>query len=99
MKDFFVYILTNKNRTTLYIGITNDLKRRLEEHRNKEIHGFTAQYNLNRLVYFETFSDPQSAIAREKQLKGWLRKKKIQIIEKQNPHWQDLSVSWFDDQN
>ncbi len=95
MNDFFVYIVTNKNRSTLYIGITNDLKRRLFEHRGGEIPGFTAQYRLNRLIYFESFPDPASAIAREKQLKGWRREKKVKLIEIENPLWRDLSAEWF----
>ena len=90
MKDYYVYILTNKSRT-LYAGITNDLNRRLYEHKNKLIEGFTKKYNISILVYFELFNNPDDAIRREKQIKGWLRKKKIDLIESTNPEWKDLS--------
>ena len=90
MKDYYVYILTNKSRT-LYTGITNDLNRRLYEHKNKLIEGFTKKYNISILVYFELFNNPDDAIRREKQIKGWLRKKKINLIESTNPEWKDLS--------
>jgi putative endonuclease len=80
MKDYYVYILTNKSRT-LYTGITNDLNRRLHENKNKLIEGFTKKYNISVLVYFELFNNPDDAIRREKQIKGWLRKKKIDLIE------------------
>ena len=90
MKDFYVYILTNKSKT-LYTGITNDLNRRLYEHKNKLINGFTKKYNLDRLIYFEMFNHPDDAIRREKQIKGWLRKKKSTLVETMNPEWKDLS--------
>ena len=90
MKDYYVYILTNKSRT-LYAGITNDLNRRLYEHKNKLIEGFTKKYNISILVYFELFNNPDDAIRREKQIKGWLRKKKIDLIESTNPERKDLS--------
>ena len=90
MKDYYVYILTNKSRT-LYTGITNDLNRRLYEHKNKLIEGFTKKYNISILVYFELFNNPDDAIRREKQIKGWLRKKKIDLIESTNPERKDLS--------
>jgi len=90
MKDFYVYILTNKSKT-LYTGITNDLNRRLYEHKNKLINGFTKKYNLDRLIYFEMFNHPDDAIRREKQIKGWLRKKKSALVETMNPEWKDLS--------
>ena len=90
MKDFYVYILNNKSNT-LYTGITNDLTRRLYDHKNKLINGFAKKYNLNRLIYFEMFNNPDDAIRREKQIKGWLRKKKIALIETMNPEWKDLS--------
>jgi putative endonuclease len=95
MKQYWVYILSNKSRT-LYIGITNDIERRVVEHREKVQPGFTSGYNISRLVYYEEFGDPDSAIAREKQLKGWLRKKKIALIESMNPEWKDLSEGWFE---
>jgi putative endonuclease len=90
MKDYFVYIMTNKSKT-LYTGVTNNLVRRVYEHKNKLIEGFTKKYNINKLVYFELFDNPGDAIKREKQIKGWLRKKKIDLIESMNPEWKDLS--------
>ncbi len=93
MKNYYVYILSNEART-LYIGITNNLERRRYEHKNKLIHGFTKKYNLTKLVYYETTTEIRDAIAKEKQLKGWLRIKKIILIEESNPGWDDLSVSW-----
>lgn len=92
--NYYVYIVTNKHRTTLYIGMTNDLGRRIAEHKNGETAGFTQRYQLNRLVWFEYFSDVTAAIAREKELKGWLRSKKIALIEKGNPRWFELSADW-----
>ncbi len=91
---YFVYIISNATHTTIYIGITNDLERRLYEHRSKEVKGFSARYRLTDLVYYESFPDPVSAIAREKQLKGWRREKKEKLIERLNPGWHDLSASW-----
>ena len=85
---YFVYILTNKSRT-LYVGVTNDLPRRIYEHKNKLVDGFSKQYNLTQLVYFEECSDVLEAIAREKQIKGWRRSKKIALIESANPQWID----------
>ncbi len=87
-----IYILTNKNNTVLYTGVTSDLRKRLYEHKNK-IHpsGFTARYNVSKLVYFEVFSSIEEAIAREKQIKGGSRKKKNQLIDSLNPDWKDLS--------
>ena len=90
MKTYFVYILSN-NSKTLYIGVTNNLERRIYEHKNKLIEGFTKKYNLTKLVFYEMFGDVTLAIAREKQLKGWLRKKKIELIESVNPEWKDLA--------
>ena len=87
---YYVYILTNHSRT-LYTGVTNDLDRRVAGHKLKERPGFTSKYNINRLVWYEEFSDVTEAIAREKQIKGWLRIKKIALIEEMNPHWDDLS--------
>ena len=95
MKQYYVYILTNRKRGVLYTGITNNLERRLYEHKQKLISGFTSKYNLIRLVYFEATIDVSAAIAREKQIKGWLRKKKIALIESENPGWNDLSEEWY----
>ena len=97
MTNIFVYVITNKNRSTLYIGMTNNLERRLWEHRNKVVSGFSADYSLCQLLYHESFRDARSAIEREKQLKGWPREKKIDLIETMNPHWEDLSEGWVDD--
>jgi putative endonuclease len=93
---YFVYILTNRTRT-LYVGVTNNLPRRIYEHRSGEIPGFTSKYNIYRLVYFEDFVDIRQAIAREKEIKGWLRGRKIQLIESVNPGWKDLSLEWLPD--
>ena len=90
----YEYILSNKNRTVLYIGVTNNLERRLYEHKNKLTDSFTKKYNLTKLVYYETTDDINDAIHREKQLKGWLRIKKIMLIEEDNPGWDDLSLLW-----
>ena len=89
MKDYYIYILTNKSKT-LYTGITNNLNRRVYEHKNKLIEGFTKKYNIDKLIYFELFNNPKDAIRREKQIKGWIRKKKIELIESMNPEWKDL---------
>jgi len=91
MNSYFVYILSNKKRGTLYIGLTNNLLRRLYEHKKGLIDGFTKRYNIKMLVYFETTSNIQAAIEREKKLKKWNRAWKINIIEKNNPEWKDLS--------
>jgi putative endonuclease len=85
--------MTNKSRT-LYTGVTNDLERRVYEHKQKLIAGFTAKYNIDRLVYYEASEDINSAISREKQIKGWLRVKKIALIESMNQKWTDLSARW-----
>jgi putative endonuclease len=95
MKRYYVYILTNVSRT-LYVGVTNDLIRRIYEHQQKLVPGFTRRYNINRLVYFEETGDVETAIAREKQIKGWLREKKVQLIESANPDWKDLSETFQD---
>jgi putative endonuclease len=94
MRDYFVYIMSNVSRT-LYIGTTNDVDRRVYEHRAKLVPGFTQRYNITLLVYFESFSDARSAIAREKELKGWVRWKKLALIESKNPEWKDLSADWW----
>jgi putative endonuclease len=93
-KQYFVYIMSNDYRT-LYIGVTNNLERRVYQHRHKLVEGFTAKYNLTRLVYHASTNDVREAIAREKQLKGWTRAKKIALIEEMNPMWDDLSSGWY----
>jgi len=98
MKQYYVYIVASRSRN-LYTGVTNDLERRVFEHKNKIVLGFTAKYNIERLVYFETTEDINTAILREKQIKGWLRSKKVALIESSNPNWNDLSESWFKDTN
>lgn len=91
---YYTYILTNKNDTIMYIGVTNDLKRRLYEHKSKQVDGFTKKYNVYKLVYFEKYSDIDNAIAREKQLKHWVRSKKNLLVETQNPNWDDLGETY-----
>jgi len=93
-KQYYVYIMTNHSKT-LYTGVTNDLIRRVYEHKNKMVEGFTKKYNITKLVYFEETGDVEAAIAREKRIKGWLRSKKIALIESANPKWKDLSAEWF----
>jgi putative endonuclease len=88
--NYFVYILTNKNNTVLYTGMTNDLRTRVYQHKEKIYKGFTARYNVDKLVYFERFSHADEAVAREKQLKAGNRKRKIELIEGMNPEWTDL---------
>ncbi len=90
-KYYYVYIMTNKWNTTLYTGVTNSLSKRVWDHKQKSVKGFTSKYNLNKLVHYEIFTDIEEAIAREKQIKGGSRKKKIELIEKDNPEWKDLS--------
>ncbi|ART83925.1 hypothetical protein CBP31_03505 [Oceanisphaera profunda] len=90
LKSPAVYILSNKPQGVLYIGVTSDLLQRVWQHRNHDIAGFTARYNVNKLVYFEMLSDMYSAISREKQLKNWRRAWKVELIEQSNPQWRDL---------
>jgi putative endonuclease len=90
MKSFYVYILASKKNGTIYIGITSDLIKRVYEHKNNLVEGFTEKYNVHTLVYYEECSDIYEAIKREKQLKKWNRKWKIDLIEKLNPEWEDL---------
>jgi len=94
-KQYFVYILANKSRM-LYVGVTNDLKRRVFQHKQKTTPGYTSHYNIAKLVYYETTLDIKAAIAREKQIKGWLRAKKLALVESSNPEWKDLSAGWFE---
>ena len=91
---YFVYILSNWDDSVLYIGVTSNLPRRLYEHRNGLVDGFTKKYNVHKLIYFEQTNDAYSAISREKQLKKWRRSKKNELISKMNPDWIDLSKTW-----
>jgi putative endonuclease len=93
-KEYYVYIMTNKWRT-LYTGVTNNLMRRVYEHKNKLVAGFTSKYNIQFLVYYEMTADVHVALAREKQIKGWLRAKKVALIDSMNPSWKDLSEEWY----
>jgi putative endonuclease len=90
-KNYFVYILTNEGNTVLYAGITNDIERRLVEHKEKLVPGFTARYNVHKLIWYEMFSSPTEAIAAEKTIKGWGRGKKLAMIIKMSPTFKDLS--------
>ena len=92
--QYYLYILTNKKNGTLYIGISNNLERRLFEHKNRLVEGFTKKYGLDKLVYFETYQYVNDAIKREKNMKKWKRQWKINLIEKDNPDWDDLSSDW-----
>ncbi len=94
---YYVYILANWNNKVIYTGVTNNLERRLYEHKHKLVDGFTKKYNVNRLVYFDFCSSVESAIQREKQIKGWTRAKKNLLIEQMNPDWHDLSEDWEKD--
>ena len=96
-RQYYVYIMTNRVRT-LYVGVTNDLMRRVYEHKRKLVPGFTTKYNLTWLAYYEQTSDISSAIAREKQIKSWRRSKKVELIEAMNLRWKDLSLEWFEDE-
>jgi putative endonuclease len=96
MKQYYVYIMTN-NSGTLYTGVTDNLIRRVYEHKNKLVEGFTEKYNITKLAHYETTADVQAAIHREKQIKGWLRRKKIALIQAANPEWQDLSEGWYEE--
>ena len=92
--QYYVYMITNWNNRVLYIGVTNDLERRLYEHRNHLVDGFTSKYNVYKLVYYETTNDVYAALSREKQLKGWTRAKKNALVAQMNPAWIDLSKTW-----
>jgi putative endonuclease len=91
MRQYYVYIMSSKTRR-LYVGVTNDLERRVLQHKEGNFSGFASRYNITRLVYYESTNDVVSAIAREKEIKGWLRAKKIALIESVNPRWRDLSI-------
>lgn len=89
-KEYYIYLLTNKRLNVLYTGVTNDLIRRVYEHKNKLVDGFTKKYNVDRLVHYEAYSDVSDAITREKEIKGWSRTKKNSLINQGNPQWEDL---------
>jgi len=89
-KQYYVYLMTNKNNTVIYTGVTSDLKKRVYEHKEKLVKGFTKRYNLDKLVYYEVLDDPYNAISREKQIKSGSRQKKIDLINKMNKKWNDL---------
>jgi putative endonuclease len=93
MKTYYVYIMTNHSGT-LYTGMTDDLKQRVEDHKNNLVPGFASKYKVTKLVYYEEGNDVDAALAREKQIKGWQRSKKIELIESKNPEWKDLSSDW-----
>ena len=92
--QYYLYILSNKKNGTLYVGVTNNLERRMFEHKHKLVEGFTKKYGLHRLIYFEVFSYVNDAIKREKNIKKWKRQWKINLIEEENPDWEDLAKSW-----
>jgi putative endonuclease len=95
-RSYWVYILANRKNGTLYTGVTNSLQRRVWQHKAKQADSFTRRYGLDRLMYFEAFRDVTNAIARETEIKGWLRAKKLALIEARNPEWGDLSAGWYD---
>jgi putative endonuclease len=96
MNQYYIYINTSPTGT-LYIGMTNDLRRRVYEHKHKLVEGFTKKYNVTRLAYFEETPDVRTALAREKEIKKWRRSKKIALVQTTNPKWQDLSEGWYDE--
>jgi len=89
-RQYYIYIMTNKRNTVLYTGVTNDLKKRVYEHKEKLAEGFTKRYNVDKVIYYEVFQDPENAILREKQIKGGSRAKKIALVKSMNPEWKDL---------
>lgn len=95
-KTYYVYLMTNWNHRVMYVGVTNDLIRRIHEHKNKLMEGFTSRYNVNRLVYFENTGDIHAALAREKEIKRWRREKKNMLVQISNPDWRDISVDFED---
>jgi len=94
-KTYYVYLLTNWNNRVMYVGMTNDLERRMHEHKYKTVKGFTEKYNVNKLVYFEETSDVEIAIGREKEIKKWRREKKDSLVGRLNPDWRDLSEDFI----
>ena len=99
LKIYYVYILASKRNGTLYTGVTSDLIKRVYQHKNDQIKGFTSNYQIHMLVYYEETNNIEAAITREKQLKKWNRKWKLELIEKVNPNWEDLAKAWIPDQN
>ncbi len=95
-KQYYIYFMTNFEETTLYVGVTNNLERRVYEHKNKLLKGFTSRYNLKKLVHYEIYNDIEQAIAREKQIKSWARQRKVELIKGSNENWIDLSEQWTD---
>ena len=93
--QYYVYLLTNRNNKVMYVGMTNDLRRRVYQHKKKLIPGFTQKYNVDKLVHYETTTDVRAAIAREKEIKKWRREKKNNLVVAANPEWKDLSEGWF----
>ena len=93
--EYYVYILTNSSRT-LYVGVTNDLVRRVYQHRQKFVEGFTKKYNVSWLVYYEQTQDVKAALFRERQIKGWRREKKVELVDVMNLEWRDLSAGWYE---
>ena len=98
MRTSYVYFMTNRSGT-LYTGVTDDLERRVQEHKMSATPGFTSAYKANRLLYYEVYGDIRDAIAREKQLKGWRRSRKLELVESENPRWLDLAADWFSDED
>jgi putative endonuclease len=96
-KEYYVYMMTNKTNRVLYTGVTNNLERRVFEHKNKSVPGFSSRYNAIKLVYFECCGDVLAAIGQEKRIKGWLRVKKNALVETMNPEWKDLAGGWYGD--
>ncbi|MFO7867586.1 MAG: GIY-YIG nuclease family protein [Candidatus Aminicenantes bacterium] len=93
-KSYFIYIVSNDNNRVIYTGITSNLKFRIGQHKYKQVKGFTNKYNVHKLVYYEEYSDPWYAIFREKQIKSWPRKRKNELIQRTNPHWEELYVEY-----
>ena len=93
-RRYFVYILSSRTKR-LYIGVTNDLERRVAQHKRREVEGFTSRYNIDQLVFYEETDDVRAAIEREKQLKGWVRARKMQLVLDTNPEWKDLAEDWY----
>ncbi|MGD8780845.1 MAG: GIY-YIG nuclease family protein [Ignavibacteria bacterium] len=91
-KTYYIYLLTNWNNKVIYVGMTNDLQRRIYEHKNKLIDGFTKKYNVDKLVYYEYTNDVNSAITREKEIKKWRREKKNKLVESKNPKWEEITI-------